>query len=68
MTSADFGRGFRDGRAGAPWPKGLDIPWNYERGRQLAALHPDLTLKRGRKITYEAKMLASIAVVEKAII
>jgi hypothetical protein len=68
MISADFGRGVQDGRSGAPWPKDLDIPWNYERGRMFGVMHPDVPVKIGRGVTYEAQRLAALAVLDRAII
>jgi len=68
MASKDFCRGVEDGRSGAPWPKGLDIPWNYERGRLFGVLHPDVKVKIGRAVNRQALTLGHIAVFERAII
>jgi len=63
MATREFALGVIDGRAGrghrsdyATW--GVDEQWNYERGRQWAALVPRaVALKRNGEITAEAKRL-----------
>jgi hypothetical protein len=61
MATREFALGVIDGRAGrghrsdyATW--GIDEQWNYERGRQWAALVPRaVALKRDGKVTAVAK-------------
>jgi len=67
MASQEFNVGVADGRIGAPWPKGIDVTWDYERGRLFGALHPTVTVKIGRTVTEKAYRLAAIAVMERAI-
>ena len=67
MASRDFNLGVADGRIGAPWPKGIDVAWDYERGRLFGALHPNVVVKVGRTVTEQAYRLAAIAVMERAI-
>jgi len=68
MSGREFNAGVADGRIGVPWPKGIDITWDYERGRMFGVLHPDVPVKMGRHVSDKAFRLAAIAVVEKAII
>lgn len=68
MSSSAFVAGAHDGRIGAPWPKSLDIHWDYERGRLFGVMHPDVPVKAGRAVSEKAYRLAALAVIEKAII
>ena len=46
MRGKNFQAGFRDARAGRPFDidahQGNGDEWGYERGRQFAALHPEI--------------------------
>lgn len=68
MTTRDFVRGAQDGASGASWPTDLKTTWDYERGRLFGVLHPDVPVKVGRAVNRTALTLATIALVEKAII
>jgi hypothetical protein len=68
MSGREFNAGVADGRIGVPWPKSIDITWDYERGRMFGALYPDVPVKIGRSVSGKAYQLACIAVYERAII
>jgi hypothetical protein len=68
MSGREFNAGVADGRIGVPWPKSIDITWDYERGRMFGALYPDVPVKDGRSVSGKAYQLACIAVYERAII
>lgn len=68
INTKEFAKGFADGRAGAPWPKSLDVSWDYERGRQFGVLHPDISLKDGRRVTNTAIFRLADAVDRREII
>lgn len=71
MGSAEFVRGFKDGKNHAPWPKdSLDLKdgWNYERGRMYGVLYPGIPPKRGRQVDNRALFLFVDAVNSGAII
>lgn len=68
MAGREFNAGVADGRIGVPWPKSIDVTWDYERGRMFGTLHPDVPVKNGRSVSEKAYRLAAIAVIEKAII
>lgn len=68
MSGRQFNEGALDGRCGVPWPKSIDITWDYERGRMFGVLYPDVPVKNGRAVSEKAYRLACIAVYERAII
>ena len=68
MQSHEFNVGVADGRIGVPWPKNIEVTWDYERGRMFGTLYPDVPVKIGRRVSDKAFRLAAIAVIEKAII
>lgn len=68
MSGQEFNAGVADGRIGVPWPKSIDITWDYERGRMFGALYPNVPVKNGRAVSERAYRLCALAVIEKAII
>ena len=55
MWSAEFRKGYEDCKLGNPWfddyVSSRDA-WSYARGRQFAALYPNIALKHGKKVNY----------------
>ena len=71
MWSAEFRKGYEDCKLGNPWYDNYASSrdaWCYARGRHFAALYPNIALKHGKKVNYEAIMAMADAVQTKYIL
>jgi hypothetical protein len=71
MWTAQFRKGYDDCKLGNPWFDGYSdsrSEWCYTRGRHFAALYPNIPLKHGKKVNYEAIRAMADAVQNKYIL